>query len=377
MTKKHKPFKVANPISTQHVVRVCPNQIIQLRLDDLYFEDHVISFSNVNLFIDKTEHGPSYCVYHIAHSKEVCKWADYSNVALGDICIDSAKNHSKISVILDTSHKSKMGFMTCVNPDSCDIRILPGDILEVILFDDTYGKNAEWFWEYSSELDAWVDLIGSSRLFLTDWKKDLKTSLEDYPESPYARYPRTEPTANKDFFQQHFWFRYCKSLLKLIEVEDGIKKIGSFVFYGYPDDSRSKNHVSPELHLSVHMRFEPTQKKEQKMKAFNSLLLPTLESKSLPKGFILPPSFSQPSLNTRFKKTICDVRCELIETKSLEEGCFTESVYSAPQKINQAGQLFFMKENFSNNRRHQDYRHQSYRSKSHKDQGDNDFLSWY
>lgn len=377
MTKKqHKTFKVVNPVSSQHVVRVCPSQIIQLRLDDLYFEDHTIKFSNSNFFIDKTEQGPSHCVYHIAHAEEVHKWADYSNVALGDICIDSAKANSKISVILDTIHKSKVGFMTCVNPDSCDVRILPGDILEVILYDETYGKNAEWFWEYHSELNAWVDLIGSSRLSLNDWKKDLKISLEDYPESPYARYPRGESIANKDCFQQHFWFRYCKSLLKLIEAEEGVKKIGSFVFYGYPDDSRSRNQVSPEFNLSIYMRFEPAQKKQQKMKAFNSLLLPTLESKSLPKGFILPASFSQPKLNTRSKKPILDVECQLIETKSLEEGCFTESVYSSSKKINQDGQLFFMKDKTSNHR-YEDYRPQLYRSKTHRGQGDDGFFSWY
>jgi hypothetical protein len=314
MSKKPKSFNVSNPTSNQHLVRLCTEQSIRLRLDDSFFRDHRLQFSTQNLFIENVEEHPQYVIYEIAQSPQVKKWADYSNIFLGDIWIDCSKHSSKMNVLLDTNNKSKLGFVTTINPDCTEIRIVPGDILEFILFDESFGIDASWSWQYQPELKSGVELLGSQTL-------SVNPLTEDHPDLPYARCLRLE-SFKKSFWQQHFWFRFDKSLLHLIGKETESKKIGTLSFFGYPE---KKWNFTAEYHVAIHVKFDLEKSAKYKMRAFNSLLLPKIDSKPISEGFILPPNFYRTPVYFNSKHKVMEVQATLLSTKSLEEGCNTES----------------------------------------------------
>ena len=136
-----KPVKIKNPTSMQHLVRIRQGQSIHLQLDESLFPNHKIRIfpsSNTSLFdnliVSEQEQVLDCFTYLISLNENIDTWAQYSSVYLGEIWIDSQKEAARLLVVMESSSEFKSNFITTINPDYADIRITPGDIMEVILF---------------------------------------------------------------------------------------------------------------------------------------------------------------------------------------------------------------------------------------------------
>ena len=288
-----KPIKVKNPTSMQHIVRIKSGQYVQLHLDENIFPNHEIRISpSDNIFIGEQERSENYSTYLIFLNDNIKKWADYSSVYLGEIWIDSKKESSRLLILMESSNDLKSNFITTINPDYLDIRINPGDIIEVILFNVNSERSYNWDWSFNPKTECNVEFLGTSDLDLQICL--LNNHLIDCPELLYASFPRIDIKKNTNLKQKHFWFRFDKKMLLMINEMNGINHLGDFVFTGYFDKNFSVNDV--QRTLSVHVNLD----NKYKMRMFNSLLLPKLNEAGSDYFFVISPSVRDP--NTHNKK---------------------------------------------------------------------------
>jgi hypothetical protein len=257
--------------------------------------------------------------YLISLNENIDTWAQYSSVYLGEIWIDSQKEAARLLVVMESSSEFKSNFITTINPDYADIRITPGDIMEVILFNIDFGDNYIWEWQFNQETDCDVELLGTSDLNLQICQKNKATI--DCPELPYARFPRVETTKDPSCYQKHFWFRFDKKMISLVDEMTGISYLGDFKFLGSLGPNSDGTEVVQRA-FSVHAILD----KKYKMRMFHSLLLPKLNEKNASSSFVIPTSVRNP--NTHKKKEIYivrDVEVKPISFGFIDQGCYTKS----------------------------------------------------
>jgi|694.fasta_scaffold75129_2 hypothetical protein len=317
-------YKVNNPTSKNHLVRLNVNQTIRLRLDDVYFgNNHKVYFDNDNFLIQDVESHSSYKVYYITQAFHVEKWAKYTNAHLGNIFIDGDKNSSDLSVFVNTTNKSKKDFFTVVNPINLEIRLSPGDLLEVVLYDELFFDASIWSWDYEPALKSNLELVQSSQL-------NLSPESEDYPDDHFARCLRVTE-ANKPYYQSHFWFRFDKQILGLIDSENGCMKIGQLKLYGY----FHKNSGITNCHnLDLYVEFDSQLKVQNKEKAFRSLLVPSTDCQLKHPNDKPLKNVHFPALNwLKPKRKLMHVEAFLLSPNSIEDGCVTKNALSHDENL--------------------------------------------
>jgi hypothetical protein len=321
-----KPVKIKNPTSMQHLVRIRQGQSIHLQLDENLFPNHKIrifssnnTYLSDNLTISEQEQLFNCSNYSINLNKNIEIWAQYSSVYLGEIWIDSQKEAARLLIVMESSSEFKSNFITTINPDYADIRITPGDIMEVILFNIYFGDNYIWEWQFNQETDCDVELLGTSDLNLQICQKNKATI--DCPELPYARFPRVETIKDPTCYQKHFWFRFDKKMLSLVDEMTGVSYLGDFKFLGSLGPNSSGTEVVQRA-FSVHAILD----KKYKMRMFHSLLLPKLNEKNNSSSFVIPTSVRNP--NTHNKKQIYiirDIEIKPISFGFIDQGCHTKT----------------------------------------------------
>lgn len=321
-----KPVKIKNPTSMQHLVRIRQGQSIHLQLDENLFPNHKIrifssnnTYLSDNLIILEQEQSFNYSNYSINLNKNIEIWSQYSSVYLGEIWIDSQKEAARLLVVMESSSEFKSNFITTINPDYADIRITPGDIMEVILFNIDFGDNYIWEWQFNQETDCDVELLGTSDLNLQICQKNKATI--DCPELPYARFPRVETIKDPTCYQKHFWFRFDKKMLSLVDEMTGVSYLGDFKFLGSLGPNSSGTEVVQRA-FSVHAILD----KKYKMRMFHSLLFPKLNEKKDSSSFIISTSVRNP--NTYNKKQIYiirDIEIKPISFGFIDQGCHTKT----------------------------------------------------
>jgi len=190
-----------------------------------------------------------------------------------------------------------------------------------------FDENCKWIWEYRPEINCDLELIGSSNLSLSSWEENLDPSLNDHPQSPYARYPRVDSPIDPKAIQTHFWFRYNKHILSAIESNSGVKQVGDFRFFGYPNKTNLSK-PEAEFNMSVHINFD----RKNKMKVFNSLLLPKMGETVPPESFFFP---NIPKSSFRPNRHVRNVNVQLLDSKCFESGC--QSMSALPPNDQEIG----------------------------------------
>ena len=258
MIKKcFKPLKIKNPNSNQYLARLKQGQNIEIELDKNLFPDAVLETTCDFLKIAKNNKSLSFTV---SQDLNIQDWLCHSCLFLGEIIIKSSFSNSNIIVIAESSNAYKSNTISVVNPLLSNIRIFPGDVLEIVLFDQSLEINEQdWSFEFRQKTEGGVDFLGESFVKLD----------EENPHClnyEYCKFPRTNLKTNKygqPLLQKHMWFRFDKKMMSLLNKNDkNCHYIGDFKFVGKNPNSTFSLSVFSVLN------------KKYKMKLLNTLLLP-------------------------------------------------------------------------------------------------------
>lgn len=266
MSKSNSCIRIIDPTSSKHMVRLNQDQCICLWLNKDLYESPSVIFSNDNLYVHKQESAENFTKFYIKKSTFVDEWANYSSNYLGEIWVESKSKSCRLIVILDSSNESKYNFITVFDPESIDLRIFPGNILEVILINDFYETSeSDWIWKWDDfGNDVGIELLGRSVLH--------ESSISDANTNyPYAKLYRNNINSivknfqSPNHIQNHFWFRFDKSILSFSKRNQKISNLGCLTF----ECLDKMHHVLKfgNLNLDVDCR------KNQDSKILNSLLL--------------------------------------------------------------------------------------------------------
>ena len=246
MVKKYSPAHVKNPSSMQHLVRVCPGQPIHLFLDREDIAKRAkVEISGDNMVVESSIHYNQHEEFRIEPKPHCLEWSPYSSCLLGEVWIETSRDLSKLMVIQECPNKDKNNYVTVVNPDCYDLRVLPHNIIEVVLYDLRFSYNDEWSWSWKpvdSDLD--VDILGKEILSLYY----IQENYRDDPAMCYAMCPRVEPGENI-CRQHHMWFRFNHDIVEMAKRSAGICHVGDLNFVGcaskfMPDAPRKTMYVS-------------------------------------------------------------------------------------------------------------------------------------
>jgi hypothetical protein len=251
MSDSFSPLRIKNPSFVRQTAKVCPGQEIYLYLDNNMFEEHIVDVSTNFLNVEFIRNKSGDSVYRVCHSNSIHDWAEYSSSLLGEIWIDGKNSIAKIGVLLESKNQHKTQVTTVVNPDCFDLRIYPHNIIEVVVFDSSFGYHDEWKWDWIPIKDVEIEQIGYDHLCLHSWDS-YHNGLES-PNYLYARCPRTVSSDGLLTRQHHFWFRLNKNAFKLIAKESGIIQIGNIVINGLSNRYQLDHASKMSYHVSLYV----------------------------------------------------------------------------------------------------------------------------
>jgi hypothetical protein len=331
--KNYSPARVINPSSMHHVVWLHPGQALVIQLSEEVYGSNQpkLELTNNNLKVACVEKVDKKYQWLIIQEEKIIEWGDYSSCYLTDIWIESEKTCGRIVVMLSCVNKNKDNFITVINPDCVDIRIRPYDVIEVILYNESFKDQDEWMWEWLPLLDVDVDQIGYDYFNIHMWNKYYLDSTGEEPNHPYACLARTCSQKNAWCRQHHFWFRFDKSVLDLMRKEQGVKHVGNFKFFGWEDRHRKSEGFSCEHLLSVHLNL----KEKYRLAVLHTLTIPKFGDK-LPRPTAMKSTSSVSAVRTavmhHLKRKrqhvsiwpmVQEVVIEPLNVRTLDEGCRT------------------------------------------------------
>lgn len=336
MAKKYSPVQIKNPSSIQHVARVQSGQAILLRLNHDLFPKAKLQLSDDKLLrIESESVDEQGTTYRICQSHRTVLWAWYSNVLLGDIWIDSDKQLARVIVMLECSTQAKKNFVTVINPDCADVRLVPGDILEAIVYDTEFEEKDEWVWQWCPQENGLkVDILGYD--VLSAGQRYLADAKDDTHDRPYSKFSRLEWGMRYNCRQHHMWFRFDHTIMSYIHSHSGVNLVGSFQFVGWRNMYQKQALEPKEYHLSVYIDCDS----KYHGRAMHSFMLPRRE-------FLINGQQTQFPANTpyvvktpKMKKHmgslwLRDIKLNMLESKDLDSGCKTLS--AEPQPVAHVG----------------------------------------
>lgn len=327
--KKYNPVQVRNPTSDYHVVKILPGQKIVLTLDADVYDNPKIESKNKYLFLSpvtKTEKSYSCNIYH---ATSVHNWSEYSRTQLGEIVICSDANIAKLQIILDTTNDFKQKNITVVNPVSADLRLKPHDIVEVALYDYSFLSGSDsWDWHWLPNFGSLeIEELGRKEISHYVWNNCYGCIDEDDPDYQYSSCLRTEsPENNASFRQHHFWFRFSREVLGLLNK--GTSLAGSLYFTGVPckwtkNVSTYVVRKSVSLHVDFDYKYRNDILETLSIERKSNCAPPSKNLRLSKKTFPKCQRRYKPSCKSRrqielFKK---DVTITALQVNSLADGC--------------------------------------------------------
>lgn len=301
--------------SQYHLVYAKPMQSIRLRLSRHYSPNPTVRTSSKYLKISCTNKTENFEEYTIENSLDVCFWSYYSKVSLGEVWIETGKRSARLLVVLDCLTPEKSDILTVINPQH-DIRVEPGNIIEVIIFNEKI-ECEDWSWEWRSVSGLDVEFLGESRLSLNSgrWYGYYQTG---YYTQTYAKMPRTYICHNTGSRQYHFWFRFNRDMVDVLNHESGTKYIGDFHFSGSSKHHSDTDTFSFSVYANLIAKYQ--------LQVLNTLRIPKVDDQTC--SGISQQVIVVPKKRLRF---VHDVDIMLSTSKSMEEGC--QTLPAIPAKI--------------------------------------------
>lgn len=184
--------------------------------------------------------------FHFVQEDLVEDWHEYSSCFLGEVWVDCDDLIAKVVMVLE-NNKAGKDHLTIVNPDCYDVRILPHQIVELVVYDLRFGSQDEWTCDWAPISNVNVEQIGYDYLNLYSWYNF--GIHEDPPDYRYALLPRVEMDDAKPCRQHHFWYRFDKSVLN----QAGMDHVGDFVLKGCADKFLKGRTQESTFHASVYL----------------------------------------------------------------------------------------------------------------------------
>lgn len=328
---KYSPVRVKNPNSNAYVVKLFPNQDLEIVFSS--YLGHVeidVETSLLQLLGQDVVHDPSSpdekaIRFHISQTYDLTSWSNISRTHLGNITVMNKNNMVNICVYLECLDVEKNNVITAVNPGSSLIRIEPQQILEVVLYDSTL------------EPDKWTcNIIGGNELALEQilYKKysPYEFSLSKEKSDIFAAHQRTLSVISR---QHHFWFRCSVQTIELLSSKsEGLFNVGKLAFFG--QDSQGRRHNCGNV-LSVLLNL----KRKHKDKIFSGLLCsPPKSNNNYPP--INVPIYKKAKQNTSkswsYYARPQKPRCKKVNLTKIKNATFSSDTFSCIYKKNE---LFF------------------------------------
>lgn len=239
--KRYFPVRIQDPTSHQHMIRVKPGQKINLSLSKVLFPDVNLEIISDHIKIESCQTGDINRVYVLSHDSSICQWSEYSDFFIGEVLLECEKFISKLAIVMESTNPSKSIFLSVVNPNYFDLRLKPHNVIEVILYNTSFGSQDEWKTNWAPHVpNLGLEQIGSDHLCLQSWNH---YGVVDDPSYPYAKLPRVDVSNNNMTRQHHFWFRLgsrFKDLNQFVkEFQGEIQFIGKLNFQGQEDRYKS------------------------------------------------------------------------------------------------------------------------------------------
>jgi hypothetical protein len=135
----HNKIIVNNPLATNMMVYMKPNQLLELAFTNDYgLVDVEITSDFLNSKKYLTNDGTT--GYEIEHVPEIECWSKISQTFLGEIKIIHNQSCCLIGVVLDSEISS---IITTINPEECEIRLRSNQVLEIVLLNCNSVVNSE------------------------------------------------------------------------------------------------------------------------------------------------------------------------------------------------------------------------------------------
>ena len=206
-------------------------------------------------------------VHFIAQKFDLIKWANISNVFLGNVLITRKTKEMEaavcyqICVYLNCNNESKQKVITVINPNNNLIKIDPSSLLEVVIFGQELGR---WSMMPVEDIGCFCirneiiyndvcDVYDPNLAFCPEPRNVSLTINSQLTESKFCisqqqLYKKIEEGAKEN----HFWINLdIKSLKQASTIPNGNYSMGSVEFSCKDEDEYSVGNRSMELMLSL------------------------------------------------------------------------------------------------------------------------------
>lgn len=285
-------------------------QSIKLKYDETSQMNYRIFVNGVLNISDVTEGDSSF--YIITYSENLANWCNYSSFLAGEIIIESLNFSCKLAIVIKAEEDLEKSILTIINPDSCDVIIDSGDILEFVIFEEGIDDKINLFFEFtpSENLDISFEPMGHTDFVINLWSP----TIFDFSNNYYATFPRVVLEKDSYCSQHHFWFRLNEKILEYAKKKTGLCYIGNFSF---SFDSEFFN-CSSYKNCAIYVDFDKIDIK----KLENSFSLPSKDEFENQLARTMNKNYLENN-NMNHELQVFDISLSLIDSKNFEDGCNT------------------------------------------------------
>jgi len=241
-----KSIVIKDPISINNLIKINLKQNVNLFLSKELFPDCILERRSEYLNIHEKEN------FWIIEQdiKNIEHYQNFSNFYLGEIKIKSKKNNSNLIFILNSINLLKNNFLTIVNPKNFQIKIVPGEILEFVLFND-FLIDDKIICKFNYTNICLFEMIEESFF--------CENQIDDPQDFSYSKISRS---INQKCTQKHFWFRLNKNVSKFLNKNFGTQSVAKLTFIC----ERNNSYFDCDIFVNFNKKY--------KLKFLNSILLP-------------------------------------------------------------------------------------------------------
>jgi hypothetical protein len=222
-----------------------------LQIKEKYFED-------VEIPTDFLQMQGGECIdgvveYFISHVSSVDEWTQWSTMFLGEIVINYEDRPSAtLLVYVESSNQDRQSVVTAINPNFCDIRIKPYEIIEVVLYYPQFFGEETWSWQWMPLEKATLECIGNNSVSPAIWEQYADVISID-PEYLYTPHPRFKESDSR-FREFHYWFRCDESVLPLLGQGKDVS-MGMLTFEGKLNDEVSAVYYNLSVYVDCNSKY--------------------------------------------------------------------------------------------------------------------------
>lgn len=317
--KRYSPVRIRDPIKAGHMVRLCPNQDVIVSISSPAAQDAVVycdTFAEQYMSLASEEMPQDGCrIWRFSPTRDLTRWSKISDIHIGEIFIENGGTCASLYMIVGAPKLPKSEVLTVENPRVTTIRILPQQILEVVLCDPALSPALQWDCTiYGGAGDTIYEKIGyeimphSTEVSFTDIAQDYRGSLLSVRRSEH-KCP-----------EHHFWFRLTSDSVKEIMGWPTDDYYGGMIMFVGKKDNRCISCSMRQIDLKLHVSGK------SKQTAFKSQLcgIPTKPKTSM--ALVPLPNMEYDVYDLtdyRYDKIpkMQNVTLELVEDATLFSGC--------------------------------------------------------